>query len=128
MTKRYGTILVVEDDATFRQVLTRNLEARGHAVLGAETATEALRQLSDFRPDLMLLDINLPDRSGWDVLRELREHGMQVPTVIVSAVRVSPARLEEFRPVAYLPKPFPLDALLRLVDAEEDQLTPPEVE
>ena len=119
MGKQYRTILVVEDEATFRQVLTRNLEARGHAVLGAETATEALRQLSDFRPDLMLLDINLPDRSGWDVLRELREHGMQVPTVIVSAVRVSPARLEEFRPVAYLPKPFPLDALLRLVDSEE---------
>jgi len=120
MGKQYRTILVVEDEATFRQVLTRNLEARGHAVLGAETATEALRQLSDFRPDLMLLDINLPDRSGWDVLRELREHGMQVPTVIVSAVRVSPARLEEFRPVAYLPKPFPLDALLRLVDSEEE--------
>jgi DNA-binding response OmpR family regulator len=118
MTKRYGTILVVEDEATFRQVVTRNLEARGHAVLGAETATEALRQLSDFRPDLMLLDINLPDRSGWDVLRELRERGIQVPTVIVSAVRVSPARLEEFRPMAYLPKPFPLDALLRLVDSE----------
>ena len=120
MAKRYATILVVEDEATLRQVITRNLEARGHAVLGAETATEALRQLSDFRPDLMLLDINLPDRSGWDVLRELREHGIQVPTVIVSAVRVSPARLEEFRPLAYLPKPFPLDALLRLVDSEEE--------
>ena len=128
MAKRYGTILVVEDEATLRQVITRNLEARGHTVVGAETATEALRQLSDFRPDLMLLDINLPDRSGWDVLRELREHGMQVPTVIVSAVRVSPARLEEFRPVAYLPKPFPLDALLRLVDSEEDQPSQPEVE
>ena len=128
MTKRYGTILVVEDEATLRQVITRNLEARGHAVRGAETATEALRHLSDWTPDLMLLDINLPDRSGWDVLRELREHGMQVRTVIVSAVRVSPARLEEFGPVGYLPKPFPLDALLRLVDSEEDQLTPPEVE
>ena len=120
MAKRYRTILVVEDEAPFRQIVTRNLEARGHAVLGAETATEALRQLSDFKPDLMLLDINLPDRSGWDVLRELREHGMQVPTVIVSAVRVNPARLEEFQPVAYLPKPFPLDALLRLVDSEEE--------
>jgi len=128
MTKRYGTILIVEDEATLRQVITRNLEARGHAVRGAETATEALRHLSDWTPDLMLLDINLPDRSGWDVLRELREHGIQVPTVIVSAVRVSPARLEEFGPVGYLPKPFPLDALLRLVDSEEDQLTPPEVE
>ena len=128
MTKRYGTILIVEDEATLRQVITRNLEARGHAVRGAETATEALRHLSDWTPDLMLLDINLPDRSGWDVLRELREREVQVPSVIVSAVRVNPARLEEFRPVAYLPKPFPLDALLRLVDSEEDQLTPPEVE
>jgi DNA-binding response OmpR family regulator len=128
MTKRYRTILVVEDEATLRQVISRNLEARGHVVRGAETATEALRHLSDWTPDLMLLDINLPDRSGWDVLRELRERGMQVATVIVSAVRVSPARLEEFRPVAYLPKPFPLDALLRLVDSEEDQPSQPEVE
>jgi DNA-binding response OmpR family regulator len=119
MTKRYGTILVVEDEATLRQVITRNLEARGHAVLGAETAGEALSRLSTAKPDLMLLDINLPDRSGWDVLRELREQGTQVPTVIVSAVRVSPARLDEFRPVGYLPKPFPLDALLRLVDSAE---------
>ena len=128
MTKRYGTILVVEDEAILRQVISRNLEARGHAVLGAETAAEALQQLSNVKPDLMLLDINLPDRSGWDVLRELRERGLQVATVIVSAVRVSPARLAEFRPLAHLPKPFPLDALLRLVDSEEDQLTPPEVE
>jgi DNA-binding response OmpR family regulator len=128
MTKRYRTILVVEDEATLRQVMTRNLEARGHVVRGVETATEALRHLSDWTPDLMLLDINLPDRSGWDVLRELRERGMQVATVIVSAVRVSPARLEEFRPVAYLPKPFPLDALLRLVASEEDQPSQPEVE
>jgi len=120
MTKRYRTILVVEDEATFRQVITHNLEARGHTVLGAESASQALQQLSDFRPDLMLLDINLPDRSGWDVLRELREREIQIPTVIVSAVRVSPARLEEFRPMAYLPKPFPLDALLRLVDSEEE--------
>ena len=120
MAKRYRTILVVEDEATLRQVITRNLEARGHDFRGAETATEALRQLSEVKPDLMLLDINLPDRSGWDVLRELRERGMEVATVIVSAVRVSPARLEEFRPVAYLPKPFPLDALLRLVASEEE--------
>jgi DNA-binding response OmpR family regulator len=128
MTKRYGTILVVEDEATLRQVITRNLEARGHAVLGAETAAEALRHLSGLKPDLMLLDINLPDRSGWDVLRELRERGLEVPTVIVSAVRVSPARLAEFQPLAHLPKPFPLDALVRLVDSEENELAPPEVE
>ena len=66
----------------------------------------------------MLLDISLPDRTGWDVLRELRERGLVVPTIIVSAVRVGPSRLAEFRPLAYLPKPFPLEALLRLVGHE----------
>ncbi len=63
----------------------------------------------------MLLDINLPDHSGWDVMRELRRLGIDVPTIVVSAVRVSQSRLEEFHPMAYLPKPFPLEALLRLV-------------
>ena len=123
LSMRYRTILIVEDEATLRQVISRTLEARGHVVLGAETATDALRQLSDVKPDLLLLDINLPDRSGWDVLRELQRRGMNVPTIVVSAVRVSPGRLAEFRPVAYLPKPFPLDALLRLV---EDSQSPRE--
>jgi DNA-binding response OmpR family regulator len=63
----------------------------------------------------MLLDLNLPDRSGWDLMRQLKSQGVSVPTIIVSAVRVSQERLDEFRPLAYLPKPFPLEMLLRLV-------------
>jgi len=47
--------------------------------------------------------------------RELKRGGTDVPTIVVSAVRVSQSRLEEFHPLAYLPKPFPIDALLRLV-------------
>jgi len=115
MTTRYPNILIVEDEATFRRVIAHNLKVRGHEIREAETAAEALRQLAQQQPDLLLLDINLPDRSGWDVLRELQRRGMDVPTIVVSAVRVSPNRLAEFRPLAYLPKPFPLDALLRLV-------------
>jgi DNA-binding response OmpR family regulator len=108
-------VLVVEDEATLRRVVVRNLTARGLAVREAETAAEALRAVADERPDLLLLDLNLPDRSGWDVLRELRRQGIELPTIVVSAVRCGPERLGEFRPLAYLPKPFPLDALLRLV-------------
>jgi DNA-binding response OmpR family regulator len=66
-------------------------------------------------PDLILLDINLPDRSGWDVLRDLKQRNIDVPTIVVSAVQVSRVRLDEFHAMAYLPKPFPIDALLRLV-------------
>ncbi len=112
---RYRRILIVEDETRLRQIVALNLTSRGHDVRSVRTASEAVRAAVEERPDLMLLDVNLPDRSGWDVLRELRGRGVDVPTVVVSAVRVVPSRLAEFRPLAYLPKPFPLEALLRLV-------------
>ena len=107
-------VLVVEDEAPLRDVIVRNLEARGHRVASADTADTALAAILADAFDLMLLDINLPDRTGWDVLREIRAAGREVPFVVVSAVRVSPERLAEFRPLAYLPKPFPIQSLLRL--------------
>src|ERR1700736_2437537 len=111
----YRSVLLVEDEVTFRRVIARNLSGRG--LLGREggTADEAVAGSTAERPDLMLLDINLPDHTGWDVMRELHRLGIEVPTIVVSAVRVSPSRLQEFHPMAYLPKPFPLEALLRLV-------------
>ena len=111
----YHKVLVVEDEAPLRRIIVRNLESRGYAVREAATAAEALAALRAELPDVMLLDINLPDRTGWDVLRALRERGTEVPTIVVSAVRIKPDRLAEFRPLAYLPKPFPLEALLELV-------------
>ncbi|MCL4545249.1 MAG: response regulator [Chloroflexi bacterium] len=111
----YQRILVVEDDVRLRQVIVRNLSARGHLVREAATADDAIATILEDLPDLLLLDLNLPDRSGWDVLRELRARNVAVPTVIVSAVRAVPSRLAEFHPLAYLPKPFPIEVLLRLV-------------
>jgi DNA-binding response OmpR family regulator len=108
-------VLLVEDEATLRGIIARNLAARGHTVSEADSAGQAIARLTEELPDLMLLDISLPDRSGWDVLREMRRRGWNVPVVIISAVRVSRERLEEFKPLAFLPKPFPLEALLRVV-------------
>ncbi len=110
-------VLVVDDETTLRRVIARNLVALGHLAHETATATDAIRAVVESHPDLILLDINLPDRTGWDVLRELRRRGIEIPTIIVSAVRVSPARLEEFKPLAYLPKPFPLESLLRVVES-----------
>jgi len=112
---RYRRVLLVEDEAPLRRVIARNLTGRGVAVREAATVSEALSELSAEVPDLILLDINLPDRTGWDVLRDLKQRGVDIPTIVVSAVRVSQTRLDEFHPTAYLPKPFPIDALLRLV-------------
>jgi DNA-binding response OmpR family regulator len=111
----YHRVVVVEDDAALRRIIARNLVGRGLVVQEAETAEEALQFLRAEGADLLLLDVNLPGRSGWDVLRELRSQGREVPTVVISAVRASPNRLAEFHPLAYLPKPFPLESLLHIV-------------
>src|SRR5688572_6776794 len=109
-------VLVVEDDDQLKRIITTNLEARGHEVRQASDATEALAALAGEHPDLLILDINLPDRTGWDVLREANLPD-DVRVLMLTAVPVSPRRLAEFRPVAYLPKPFPLEALLRLAES-----------
>ena len=118
-------ILLVEDDQMLRELILRNLEVRGHEVCSAEDARTALAYLRAAPFDLIFLDINLPDQTGWGVLRtaqkegrisplELKGHTGHLPVVVLSAVRVSPGRLQEFRPLAYLPKPFPMEAILRL--------------
>lgn len=111
----FAHVLLVEDEANFRRVIARNLSGRGLDVREAASAAEAVAAVNAEKPDLMLLDINLPDHTGWDVLRDLRSRGVEVPTIVVSAVRVSQSRLNEFHPLAYLPKPFPIEALLRLI-------------
>src|ERR1051326_3720621 len=112
---RFRRVLLVEDEAALRRIVARNLTSRGIQVTEAATAAEAVRAATDDRPELLLLDINLPDRTGWEVLRELKQRDTEVPTIVLSAVRVSKSRIEEFHPLACLPKPCPIEALLRLV-------------
>jgi two-component system OmpR family response regulator len=107
---RYQQVLLVEDEAPLRLVIARNLTSRGLEVREAAKVVDALEALNTAVPDLILLDLNLPDRTGWDVLRDLRRRNLDVPTIVVSAVRGNQSRLDEFHPMAYLPKPFPLDA------------------
>ncbi len=118
-------ILLVEDDEVLCDLVRRNLEAREHEVSIADDAHTALAYLRAASYDLIVLDINLPDQTGWDVLRTalnegrvkplvVEGQGEKLPVVVLSAVRVSPRRLAEFHPLAYLPKPFPMEALLRL--------------
>lgn len=131
-------ILLVEDDAVIRDLVRRNFQVRGYEVYLAADAQSALAYLQAAPVDLVILDINLPDQSGWDVLRIALQRGWlrpqlsqemgegavvaTLPVIVLSAVRVSLARLHEFRPLAYLPKPFPMDALLRLAaEAAEQQ-------
>ncbi len=129
-------ILLIEDDAVLGELVRRNLQVRDHDVSIAVDAESALAYLRATPFDLIILDINLPDRTGWDVLRTAQLEGClrpqeidgderKLPVVVLSAVRVSPSRLAEFHPLAYLPKPFPIEALLRLaVEAAQRRNAP----
>ena len=75
MTDETATILVVEDDAPVRTFLADNLTADGYEVLVAGTARDALRLLEYRRPDLAVVDLGLPDGSGLDLLRRVRDGG-----------------------------------------------------
>ena len=109
---------LVEDEERLQKALAKILEQSNYKVLTADTAEEGIRMVLDEHPDVLLLDVNLPDDTGWSVLRGLARKGVTcrtLPTIVISAGQPSQRRIEEFRPMAFLPKPFPMDALKRLI-------------
>ena len=111
-----SSVLLVDDEAPIVEVLTRTLRARGIDVRVATNGVDALYAITEGVPDVMLLDINLPDLTGWEVLRRLSPADRaRLPIIVFSASPLSPKRVEEFRPAGVLIKPFPVDALLRLI-------------
>ncbi len=73
MTESPASVLIVEDDEPVRSFLADNLTADGYEVLLAGCVRDAVRQLEYKKPDVVLLDVNLPDGSGLEVLRRTRE-------------------------------------------------------
>src|SRR5437016_5851896 len=78
-------ILIVDDEAMIRKAIRLALEKEGYEVVEAETGGEAMRRIELSKPDLILLDIMLPDVSGFDVCRDIRKAGLRVPIIILSA-------------------------------------------
>jgi two-component system, OmpR family, KDP operon response regulator KdpE len=121
-------VLLIEDDAKIRTMLVRALSERGHAMSSANTAMSGLRQAVEERPDVVILDLGLPDLDGREVLRMLRAVS-RVPVIVATArddedeiVRVLDAGADD-----YVTKPFgaaQLDARIRAVlrrSADEEE-------
>ena len=109
-------ILLVEDEAALADVIARNLRARAHEATVAGTAEAAILAMASAWPDVLILDVNLPDYTGWEILRRLTSADRsRVGVVVISAAPLSQKRIDEFQPLKWLQKPFPMDALIRLI-------------
>ena len=110
-----ATILVVEDERDIRELLRRYLERAGHAVLTSATGSEALMLVVDGAPDLVLLDLGLPDIDGLEVLQRAKE--IAIPVIALTARSSVEDRIRGLERGAddYVTKPFsPQEVVLRV--------------
>lgn len=113
------TILLVEDDERISEPLLRVLGTEGFQTVHAETGTGGLQQVAAAHPDLVLLDLTLPDIDGLDVCRKIREDLPELPIIMLTA------RAEEMDVIVglgagaddYVPKPFRLAELVARIKA-----------
>jgi DNA-binding response OmpR family regulator len=115
-------ILMIDDDAALLDSVGRYLKLKGHAVEGVRFPDHALDKAKSMKPDIILLDVEFPGRSGWDVCRSLKSDAAlaHVPVVMVSGRRMTPedkAKGIELGADDYLTKPFDLQVLLLKIDA-----------
>jgi two-component system, OmpR family, KDP operon response regulator KdpE len=121
-------ILVVDDEPQIVRALRINLQARDYRVTSAATGSEALRTAIKEHPDLVILDLGLPDMDGVDVVTGLRRW-TAVPILILSGRMHSAAKVDALDAGAddYVTKPFAIDELLARVRALSRRRVPPEV-
>ena len=107
-------ILVVEDESKLRESLAEGLRMEEWQVTTAENAANALTLLSEGTFDLLLLDRNLPDEDGIEILRRIRAEGTQIPVIVMTARTSQREQTEALQrgATAYVTKPFAFDDLL----------------
>jgi CheY-like chemotaxis protein len=113
------SILVVDDEPQVVWVLQFSLEAEGYQTFAANNGVEALSEISEHRPTLMVLDIMMPTMDGWSVLEAMTKLPPEErPRVVVVSALASlrdRAKAAELGADAYVPKPFNVDELLEVL-------------
>ncbi len=111
------TILIVDDDKSIRYSLKRMMEGK-YSILTAQNGEEALERVKESFPDLILMDIKMPGRSGIDVLREIKLIDPKSPVIIMTAYGTTETAIEAMKYGAfdYILKPFPIPQMKGLVE------------
>jgi len=111
-------LLVIDDEPAIRKLLRMGLNTQGHQVLEATNARTALQQLAT-KPDLVILDLGLPDMEGLDLLRQIRERDPAVPVVVLTSRDDEVAKVQALDSGAddYVTKPFGMNELFARIRA-----------
>ena len=115
-----ASIMVVDNDPCIINMIQRMLEGAGHTVATATGGFECLEKLKKTKPELLLLDVMMPDLSGWDLYWRIRKDDEKIKVAFVSVMEVSPDRkkelVNEYGISDYILKPFTQDQLTEAVD------------
>lgn len=118
-TPIYKNILVVEDNHAILDVITLILQSEAYKVTGLNKSADMMAHIDSFKPDLIILDIMLPDADGRELLKQLRseENTKDIPVLMISA-RYTADNVEhgDFKPNGFLAKPFDIDELLDRIE------------
>ncbi len=116
-------ILVVEDDAPIRNLIGTTLKTHGYNYMTASTGESALMQASSNNPNIVLLDLGLPDIDGVDVIKKIRTWS-ELPIIVISARTEDKEKIEALDAGAddYLTKPFSVEELLARIRVTERRL------
>lgn len=114
MTNSSVKILVVDDEPPIRKLLRLGLSTQGYNVIEAMNATAAIEQIALMQPDLIVLDLGLPDLSGYELLRRWRDEGSDLPVVILSSRTDEGGIVQALELGAddYITKPFGMNELV----------------
>lgn len=120
-------ILVVDDERHVRNLIKKILEENGYDVVTVATGEEALVELRKARFDLLILDLKLPGISGTELLRRMKQEGIDIPILVVTAITNANPIVEamKYGAMDYLSKPFPTQDLLKKVEEllNKDQIS-----
>ena len=119
MSEKDVSVVVIEDDPQIRRFVRATLHAHGMSAIEADTATAGLAEAATRMPDLIVIDLGLPDADGIDVIRELRGW-TQTPVIVLSARTSEQAKVDALDAGAddYLTKPFGVPELLARIRAQ----------
>lgn len=111
------TILVVDDDKNFRLLLEAELTLEGYEVVLADGGLQALRKIKEKTPDVVILDLKMPDTHGLEVLRTIRKENKELPIIICTAYEKmkDDYTIWSGRVTAFLTKPLDLDYLKDII-------------